>query len=553
MQKHKISLLIFLLLIILFFAYTVTSFFLFETSQATANFTASLSFQSTEYNNVTNTLNITVFYMCLFFALILYLIWVSHRISNACVNRALTHIIILLMFFITLGLLKTLNTSNEFLESLIWYCLYIPIITIPAIFLFIALILSNFISQTKVKTLFKLYCILSFILLFLVFTNNFHNMVFTVNNYNLNDFTYNIIYYILVIWVALSVAFSYFTLMNKTIRSPKKLTFFYPLIASALLLFYVIANFSNFTYIKNFEVTFIGTILIVLFIEACIQSKIFPGNSGYTKLFMHSGLTMEIKDSRGKTAYKSFFAKDLNENFIKRQNKIAGGTFYYYEDYTSLNTAEKKLEEINFKMRKNNEFLLKNSKVNADLIALAAEKSVYDNIDNILQIGTQKIEDLIENMRQSPDKKRTLYTISMYACLMKRECMLRINALYQDNQPVPILSNSVAELKDFTQKLDLNITNSFTVMGDLPTVDILEMYRFFALCVEIAVSKNCSTILVQLYENEDGFVFSVLADKVLFEENEAKLISKKAQNYNFSSKDWDDTKSYLLVFKGGKK
>ncbi len=260
---------------------------------------------------------------------------------------------------------------------------------------------------------------------------------------------------------------------------------------------------------------------------------------------------MEIRDYYGTVVSSSSVVKYKNENFVLRQTPIAGGIFAYYEDYSSLNIARKKLATVNEKLKQNNEFLMQKSKVNEKLYVAEAEKSAYDRIDKVLNSGTKKISLLLEKIKDGNSEIKLMVRINITACTVKRECMLLINALYEKHQAINGFLNSVAEMKEFISPINLKITVGCTVSGNLETEKNLLMYRLFSSAVERAAILECQNILVQLYEKDGNIEFSILSDKELFEQEEfEKLYSEMVEkNCKLTDKLWDDTKMYLLSFK----
>ncbi len=497
----------------------------------------------------TNSIETTTFFLGLVFVIIYYFVSIKRRISDRKINKATTIVLILLASLITMGLLKSVNSNNPFLETVLWYSYYIPILFVPAIFVYIALHAGNQNVKPNVIKAYFIYFLLTFIPLILIMTNNSHNWVFIVENYWTTTFKHNVGYYFVMLWVAASVAFAYGLLVYKCIKNPKKWALAYPGILSIVLVMYTIALAVRFTPVREFDVSFAITILVLLYIESLIQSRLLPTNKGYDRFFKHSNLAMKIEDNQGRQRYTSYITKDINENFVQRSTTIVGGKFYYFEDYTALRSAERKLEKINEKIKKNNKILLQKSETKEKLVALSAEKAAYDSIDNILLVGTSKIAKYIDKIKTSDEIKRIMNIISIHAMVMKRACMYRINALYQDNQPISILANSFIELKELSNSVGLSITVHLDIATTLPIQYMSDMYGFFVVAFEQAFNLSCEKILLQLYKEEDKIIFSILSEKALFDKEHFTKLKKNGANYSLTAKVWEDTLMYLLTFK----
>ncbi len=497
----------------------------------------------------TNSIEITAFFLALVFVIIYYFVSIKRRIADRKINKATTTVLVLLALLITMGLLKSVNSNNPFLETVLWYGYYIPILFIPATFVYIALHVGNQKIKPIVLKYYFIYLLLTFIPLIMIMTNNFHNWIFVVEDYSNTTFTHNIGYYFVMFWVASSIVFAYVLLVYKCLKNPKKWALAYPGILSIILAIYTVALAVRFTPVREFDVSFAITIFVLLYIETLIQSRLLPTNRGYDRFFKHSNLAMKIEDNQGNQVYTSYVTKDINDNFVQRSTSIIGGKFYYFEDYTALRSAEIKLKNINDKIKKNNKILLQNSNTQEKLAALSAEKAAYDSIDNILLIGTKKIAAYIDKIKESKDKKRIMNIISIHAMVMKRACMYRINALYQDNQSISILANSFVELKELADSVGLSIAVRLDVATTLPITNMSDMYGFFVVAFEQAFNLHCQKVLLQVYKVDDKTIFSVLADKPLFDKESLTELKKNKINYSLAAKKWENTIMYLLSFK----
>ncbi len=505
---------------------------------------------NTRLYGFTNSIEVTAFFLPLLLITICYMISIKRRIADAKIRKYIFATLILLLFFITAGLMKSLNSTNEVIETALWYLYYLPILFMPALFVNTALKVGRATLSKRVLVTYRVYFILTFIPLLFVLTNNFHNWVFIVSDYMGSYFTHNIGYYIVMMWVALSVLFAYTLLVYKSIASPRKQMFIYPAALSIILLFYAAARVLRFTPVVEFDLTFAINIMVILYIEACMQSRLFPTNKGYSKFFKYSNLAMEITDNNDAIAYKSLVTKDVNENFVKRSSDIIGGKFYYFEDYTAINTAEMKLSNVNEKIKKNNKFLIKKQKVKADLAALSAEKSAYSSIDNILQKGTEKIRYYIEQISHGADKKRIMTAINVCATIMKRDSMYRINALYKESQSSSVLVNSFVEIRELIDDEYLSMAIRCAISKNLSTAEIAVIYSFFSEATKSALDNECSSILFQIYEDKGEVLFSAVADRPLYSDGNFPELPKYKNAYKVRRKSWEDSEIYLINFKG---
>ncbi len=303
---------------------------------------------------------------------------------------------------------------------------------------------------------------------------------------------------------------------------------------------------------NSFIITFLLVLFNIILIFTLSKIKLAQKTIYLKELFAHSSIAMEIKDNSNKTLYISNSASHINNGFSKRKTTLSNGSFIYYKDYTTFNTINAQIKKTNEAYKKTNEFLLKDTRIDENLSAIFAERTAYESIDNILLVGTDKIEDLTTTLTtyrtSEQEKKHLLGKISLLSCMMKRECMLSLNVFYRQTQPIGILQNAFDELSEFCKFSEISIAFRCALSGDFSTYYALNMYSFFANSLEKAIDLNCKNILAQLYEANSGIVFSVLADKDLFSESELKNIVQEESSFSFQSKNWEQTQIYILTF-----
>ncbi len=508
------------------------------------------SFQTSVYGFI-NPKESATFYFFISFILVIYLISIIRRVSNKKISNALINAVVLMILFVTLGCFKAISRDHTTLEFLLWYCYYIPIILIPMSFLYIAIFTGKSEKTKERSHFFNIFFGISLVWLAIVLTNNFHNLIFIIEDNNTENYEYTLGYFMLMAWIYACVFIALGMLMYKSFRSPQKKTFILPLLATEFALFYTISYVLQIPIVADISVSFGLTIVVLVFCEACLRSGFLPINKGYDKLFSNSKLNMEIRDLNDKVVTKASVEKVEDPNFILRKTAIAGGTFSYYEDYSSLNKTRKKLSKINDELEKNIEFLMQQGKVSAELSALAAEETAYGKIDEILKVGTEKISLLLEEMKTSPNPKKIIGRINILVCVIKRECMLLINLLYKKEQPTNRFMSWIYEMKEFCTAVDLNITAGCNITKDLPIEKSLSMYRLFSVAIENSLNQKCSNLLLQIYEKDIEIVFSITAEYPIFTEEFLEDFSFKhcGEDCKITIKPWDETEVVLLTFR----
>ncbi len=492
----------------------------------------------------------TLAYVICIIVVIVYLISVFFRISQKNIRNSLIIICILELLLATTQFMKAINMNNSNLETFLWYAFYFPFVMVPTVFVYIAIITGKEYQSRKSNIAFTWYFIVSFLPILFVATNNIHGQVFIIHDYYNTYFSYNWGYYLVMSWIYGSIIFALTTLIYKAFHSPRKYSFLFPIAAGILTLLYTVGIVLRIPIARDFDVGYGTGIAILLFAEACIQSKLFPVNKGYTALFLHSRLRMEIIDIYNNTILKSNYDYEPDSHLKLKRNSIRGGSFLYFEDYTAFNKIALELTRQNDLQEKNNTLLEKKGKTEANLIALSVQKEVYSTINDILERDTKKIYLILDDMKNTKNNLTNIARINMIACGIKRECVLRINTLHKENQILDDFLNYIHEMSQFVVSIPLKITINSTIKGSIPIYQALFMYEVFRSAIEQAVCLSCDSILIQLYEKSNSTIFSIIANKDIFTHiNLEKLQdSASALSATLIAKPWDETKALLLSF-----
>ncbi len=501
--------------------------------------------------NVANIVEYAVMFMIFMFFMVMYIFSIKRRVTDRHVANALIIASITAIVFIVLGLMKYLVENSPVIETILWYSFYIPMFSMSASLVYVMMRAEHTVRPMNIKRAikwFKWYVYAEIAALVMVFTNHYHNWVFVVTDYMHSYHRYNFGYYIVLGIMYLGILITLFTLISQCVHSPRKKMFMCPVIMVIVMFVYSCGHIFDFELVLNFEISFAISLLAVLFSELCMFSRIFPHNKGYNTLFLHSSLAMQIKDLRGNIIESSIVTQKTDENFVLKQWDIAGGNFLYFEDRSSINNMNKSLEQVNEMRRENNRVLLQKSKLQADLATLAVQRDIYENIDQILLSGTEKIEELSKGIAYNKDRKKAMAKVNILACIMKRACMFRINLLYQQNQQVSIFLSALNELKSYCVSVDISLTVSCRTDKKLTGYQVVSMYSLCSNAVEMAIEQKALSILVQIYEQGESVVISVLGDVPLFSEKKQKeLVSSLHKGMAcLYIKPWEETQIYLL-------
>ncbi len=492
----------------------------------------------------------TVFFLIFLTIMVFYIISINRRLSNIRIRHSIVAVCVFQIILVSMGCLKALIVDNPIVETILWYGYYFAFVYIPAIYLYVAIVSGKNKEQSSMPLVYKIYVLFSTLLVVMVVTNNFHGFVFTVYNYSNSTFDYNTGYFMVMGWIYTTTCVALGVLTYKVSKMPRKNALIFPFIMNFFTIIFMVGYARRIPIFYDFDFAYSINILILLYIEACIQSKLFAANTQYIRMFSHSKLCMKIKDNEGNTVEHSNTTIDSDRDYILRKTEMLCGSFLYYEDHTELNITREKLKKTNAQLEENNIFLKKQSEVQAELASLAAEKAVYENIDSILSSDTEKIEALLHEMKTSNDTHRLMGRINIITCGIKRKCILRINTLYKKTQKVEEFLNCVGEMAEFAKLLPLKVTIGCRYTNGLALVQSMAMYELFCVIIEQAALKGCKDILVQLYDEDDRVIFSIIPDTEIDINTIDYKPTEKVSYFGetLSVKSWYDSTAVLLSF-----
>ncbi len=520
-------------------------------SEALASIIRRETFSADQYG-FANVVELTLGYLLFTAVVVLHLCSILQRVTDRRIRRTFFLAGCLQIFFLATGLVKYFLDGNPWLETALWYSYYLPLLGLPALFVYVMICAKFYISpahHARRMRFYRVYLAILALLFLCIATNHLHEWIFVVTDYEHSYHTYGPGYYVVLGTLYLSIFTSVVSLARQYFASPRRGSFIFPVLMIIGMLYYSYGHIANLEFIVGFELSFAISILYVLFAELCMYSRLIPHNKGYHMFFLHSRLAMKLQNLARQTVESSLVTELLDENYVLREFSITGGYLLYFEDHSSLNVTREKLAQINEERRKNNEFLRQKSKVNADLAAMAAERRVHESIDEVLLTGTAKIELLLSTISTQREHTRTMDTINLLACTMKRECMFRINALYQRQQHTDLLLQALAELKGYTAPLGITLTASCRLQDTLPTAQMLCMYALCAAAAEEAIATACPNMVVQLYREGDAVVFSILGEVPLLPQKvqQVVLAATAQPSEQLCTKDWEETVCYRFT------
>ena len=257
---------------------------------------------------------------------ILFTMWtirLYYKLYDKKTRRYILFIGILIVFWMLIRIIKGVTLDIN-IERICWYLYYLPLIFIPTLFY----VCSNSLLSKMNKTRKIFIYLISSILLILVLTNDFHELVFKFNNgiYFHSDYNHYVGYYLIFIWIFYLFGGGMIKLAINRLKIKKDLKVFLPLVVLLLGLIYTYLYILGVPYIRETNMSIVNSVLICLGIELAFYLGLIPNNKKYIQKFFNSNLDMSIISLDGNTKYTtcafkvvpSFILDDIKNNKVKQ-------------------------------------------------------------------------------------------------------------------------------------------------------------------------------------------------------------------------------------------
>ena len=309
---------------------------------------------------------VTIAYLAIAVA---WVITVKRRVTYSFIKGYLVMggVVVILLFILRL-------MKWDFFEKIfiigryVWYAYYIPITSLSLFSFLLALRVGR--EAEKRNKAFDFISIISWLVIVIfVMTNDFHKLVFKIESYNnvIISYSYNIGYYVVLIWCMLFTASSVIIMVFRCRNSYAKKLVWIPvgicLLSSALLFMYAVngGNSPELNGTKLFNVQEVYAIMYIGMWEALLRIGLIPSNSDYDDIFKLANVKAAIVDDNNNLKYMSNEAIELDpveivrakrENGLKldenrrvKSKNLETGSVLWIEDLTGVNELNVSLKE----------------------------------------------------------------------------------------------------------------------------------------------------------------------------------------------------------------
>ena len=456
-------------------------------------------------------------------AIVIWIQSVRQRIIHADIRRKITIIGWFILIYFLLHFSKyeiAIWQGADLIKKYLWYMYYIPMIALPL--LCFRVVTTN--GETSPHSLksrdFRALWIMAVALMLFVLTNDLHECIFDVNPRDISDYSYRWGYYILVVWMVSMMFFSFLVvLINCNLPQIRKRAYI-PMMPLVLGILYVTLHNTRLPIfwgksIKEFIPLSQGyCLMIMLFIESCIQVGYILSNDDYEEIFVKSSIPACFYNNAGGTEYSTDYAslRDKKEGTIIHREKIVGGEFEWIEDISFLEAYRHELIEMREQLE-NRELLVENAiETKKKQAALEVKNKIYDQIPVILAPEIEKIESLLGEIGDDEERnKEVFYKICIYNAYVKRRSNYMIIEDTNKESSVEELFLAVNEIMENMRikgVLCKCFCDKYFVTQTHTQVEALEN---FGKGIEATIDE-LKAVMVSIFKQEDNIIFRAVME-----------------------------------------
>lgn len=354
-------------------------------------------------------------------------------------------IILFCLFVFWLGIkifdkVSAFNDSNDYT----WYMLYIPLLFIPNMWV----IINNqiYINNKKYKRVVAIISLaISLLLLGLVLTNDFHELVFIFPEGSVgahtSDYKYNFGYFII-------YAFIFFEILTTIVLfyvfSSKKTTIkqkIFPSLIILLVLAYSIVYVTCDIAIPYLsDMTLVYTILGTLLVYVALKCGLVKNSGAYFEFFDTCNVPLAIVDEKQDIEYQNqrYIEQKSNKNMLLQKQKLTSGWLLVLEDVGKLKDLQTSLKKEVAELEYTNKILEKKKSILQKEKQIKQHTLLLNKIEGQIKNKKVVLEKLLNNLPTDitkDNKKQTkeiLSEIKIVVGYLKRKTSLILLAEQKD-------------------------------------------------------------------------------------------------------------------------
>ena len=450
------------------------------------------------------------FLFAIFFTM--WTIRLYYKLYDNKTRRYILFIGILIVFWMLIRIIRGVTIDIN-IERICWYLYYLPLIFIPTLFY----VCSNSLLSKMNKTRKIFIYLISSILLILVLTNDFHELVFKFNNgiYFHNDYNHYVGYYLIFIWIFYLFGGGMIKLAINRLKIKKDLKVFLPLIVLLLGLIYTYLYILDVPYIRETNMSIVNSVLICLGIELAFYLDLIPNNKKYIQKFFNSNLDMAIISLDGKTKYTTcsfkvipnFILDDIKNNKVKQIYQKKNIVYDIKENKDSYVILRKDLTNI-FKLKeemlkqqkellKQQESMKLEEKTKRELYEIKIRKDTINRVEKKLE---EKRLEAKKILMKDDIKREDLEKVKRIIIYSKKKSMLIIsemnNEIYNEESIKILLNELIVGMPSLNIEGLVVVKNKMNIKGRI-------MSYLYDIVYELIENSKNNAVMIYVFSNNN--------------------------------------------------
>ena len=453
-------------------------------------------------------------FITLLFA-ILFTMWtirLYYKLYDKKTRRYILFIGILIVFWMLIRIIRGVTIDIN-IKRICWYLYYLPLIFIPTLFY----VCSNSLLSKMNKTRKIFIYLISSILLILVLTNDFHELVFKFNNgiYFHNDYNHYVGYYLIFIWIFYLFGGGMIKLAINRLKIKKDLKVFLPLVVLLLGLIYTYLYILDVPYIRETNMSIVNSVLICLGIELAFYLDLIPNNKKYIQKFFNSNLDMAIISLDGKTKYTTcsfkvipnFILDDIKNNKVKqiyqkknivydiKENKDS--YVILKKDLTNILKLKEEMVKQQKELLKQQESMKLEEKTKRELYEIKIRKDTINRVEKKLE---EKRLEAKKILMKDDIKREDLEKVKRIIIYSKKKSMLIIsemnNEIYNEESIKILLNELIVGMSSLNIEGLVVVKNKMNIKGRI-------MSYLYDIVYELIENSKNNAVMIYVFSNNN--------------------------------------------------
>ena len=352
----------------------------------------------------------------------------------------------------------------------------------------------------------------------LILTNDYHELVFSVdpNARGLN--LYSPVFYFIFIYIGiLAILTITFTMLYSTktshmssVNLPISI-----LVIWTIYTYLYMTEWEPFEFVKIlFKSAEFNILMVLLFIESLVFMRLLPSNRGYESFLQLSSLNIGIVDSNKEMIFRPKKYSDIDlalvdkailnpifidEDTLLESANITGGTSFWFVDFTDFNNLKRKLLSMSEDMLNENELLKANNALEKNMVKVEEAREIREHIQMKLKPQFDQLKYILMNLPEDED----LFEVKLkHACFLdvyiKRYSNLFLITKNKKILELAELRLAFGESLDYLKLSDVNTSLDWDLKGRFDAKYCLDLYEIFQYALEFYM-PGIDILQVSLY------------------------------------------------------